>query len=221
MSIKELKQEIAKHELSAKTQQEELDSIRSKIIEEAKPFVREQLKQIIDNEVRRNPEHTKELGRESLSAMKQRLLTLTDNSDQLVEEILGENSLWLHIGYTINTSQNQIEQIYNNKKTAENQIRNGFKMALGEAAKILVDNGYAKVGTQYQWYTDHLHSSTSPFNNPKRLLYKYSMRFPRNIEDLISEYIKKLEELHETINAISNLKRKLDEQEAVDLWDSV
>ena len=70
MGVNEIKQEIGKYEHSIKLQQQALDKLRNQIIEETKPFVKIQLKSEVESRVKHNPEHTKELGRDALSAMK-------------------------------------------------------------------------------------------------------------------------------------------------------
>ena len=64
--------------------------------------------------------------------MKQQLSDLLNRSDSLVEEILSDDALWTYVNsntseddYTLNDSRNDMEK-----------VKNGIKMAQGEAGKL-------------------------------------------------------------------------------------
>lgn len=101
MGVNEIKQEIGNLERSIEAQQQNLNKLRQRITDEIKPFVKPLLKENVEKEVRGNSEHTKGLGREKLSTMKQELMALVDNSDSLVEKVLANNDFWMHINYDI------------------------------------------------------------------------------------------------------------------------
>ena len=219
MGVNEIKQEIGKYEHSIKLQQQALDKLRNQIIEETKPFVKIQLKSEVESRVKHNPEHTKELGRDALSAMKQRLFILLDSSDDLVDATFVDDSLWVHVNYNPDGSR----YAYDNQKLAKEKIHKGIRMIIGEAGKILLDNGYIKVGHEYRWDAD-LYRSYNFTNDSKakaKLLYGFGLSVPPNIQALIEKYVEGIKVLHEASIKVSDLQKALSEQEAVDLWDEV
>ena len=121
MCVNEIKQEIGRYERSIELRQQALDKLRNQITEETKPFVKIQLKSEVESRVKHNPEHTKELGRDTLSAMKQRLFTLLDSSDNLVDTTFSDDSLWVHVNYNSDGSR----YAYDNQKLAKEKIHKG------------------------------------------------------------------------------------------------
>ena len=87
-------------------------------------------------------------------------------------------------------------------------------MVLGEAGRILVDFKYSKVIGQYDRY-----GSEWKLTSDNKIIYAYGLSLPRALEDLIKQYSKELEQLHDFVEKIDDLKQKLSEQEAIDLWD--
>lgn len=219
MGVNEIKQEIGRYERSIELRQQALDKLRNQITEETKPFVKIQLKSEVESRVKHNPEHTKELGRDTLSAMKQRLFTLLDSSDNLVDTTFSDDSLWVHVNYNSDGSR----YAYDNQKLAKEKIHKGIKMIIGEAGKILLDNGYIKVGHEYRW-DDDFYRSYNFKNDSKaktKLLYGFGLSVPPNIQALIEKYVEEIKALHEASIKVSDLQKALSEQEAVDLWDEV
>lgn len=214
MGVKEIKQEIEINETNEKNKIKLLHEIREKIVEETKPYVNEQLKRYVESAVKNNPEHTKELGKETLSEMKKRLFDLLTISDEIVDKTFEDDKLWLHVNYHLIPEGDKYGQRYNNNKKAIENIHQGIRMVLGEAGRILVDYKYAKAIGQY----DRLGSEWKLTANNK-IIYAYGLSLPRVLEDLIKQYSKELEQLHGFVEKIDDLKQKLSKQEALDLWD--
>lgn len=219
MGVNEIKQEIGEIEHSIELEQQELNKLRQQIIEEVKPFAKDQIKSEVENKVKYESEHTKELGRDALAAMKQRLFALLDNSDDLVEKVFDDDGLWIHINYDPGDER----YAYFNQKNAEEQIYKGIKRILGEAGKILLDNGYIQVGYEYKWEGAARRNFNLVDDKPTQanLLYGKPISISKSIRSLIEEYKKRIEALHEAYFKVLDLKERLSRQEAVDLWDEV
>jgi len=219
MGVNEIKQEIGKLECSIENKQQDLNRLRQRITDEVKPFVKPLLKENVEKEVRSNSEHTKGLGREKLSAMKQELMALVDSSDSLVEKVLTNNDFWMHVNYDIDDER----YMYGiSREEVKGKIQKGIKIILGEAGKLLIDYGYIKAGTMYQW--DNTHRSFNLVDSGQKksdLLYKEYFSTPNSLKLLMEEYAKGLGALHELCEKVSDLKKELSEQEAADLWDEV
>lgn len=219
MGVTEIRQEIAKKELSIKTQQQTFEDQRQQIVEAIKPFVRDKIKSEVESHVRTNAEHTKKLGKAALSEMKKRLTDLIADSDRIVDETFSDDSLWVYVNYKILPNGDGFGQRYNNTKAAKENILKGIKIIIGEAGKILIDNKYISVGGQYRWDAGVQYDYTRAGQGSSKLVYGYGLSLPQSIEQLIDKYCAGIENLHETMEKLLNLEKKLSEQEAVDLWD--
>lgn len=221
MGVAEIKQEIEKYEASINTQQQSFLVQRQQIVDAIKPFVKTRLKQEVENEVKHNPEHTKELGKTTLSEMKAKLGELLENSDQIVDETFADDALWTYVNYRILPDGDRFGQGYNNRKSAKEKLLNGIKTIIGRAGKILIDYQYIKVGGQYRWDTDVRYDYTRAGKGAAKLVYGYGLSLSKDIEKLIEEYCKCIDSLHEASAKVLDLQKALSEQEAVDLWDEV
>ena len=217
MGVNEIKQEIIAVEGSIELERQKLDELRRRIIDEAKPFIKVQLKENVEREVKTNSEHTKELGRERLSAMKQQLTALLDGNDNLVEETFSDDRLWIYVNYDVGDDR----YAYTNQKMAGEKIHKTIKTILGEAGRLLIDNDYIKAGSMYQWDTYGSFNLTSSRPVKSKLIYKGYLPIPDLLGRLIGDYTKKIETFHELHIKVSDLRKRLSEQEAADLWDEI
>ncbi len=215
MGVKEIRQEIEMNEKNQENKIKILQEIREKIVEETKPYANEKLKRYVESAVKNNPEHTKELGKETLSEMKKRLFELLEISDEIVDKTFNDDKLWLHVNYCLVSDGDKFGQRYNNSKKADENIRSGIRTVLGEAGRILIDYKYAKASGQYD------RSGNEWKISGNKITYAYALSLPKDLEDLIKQYSKELEKLHDFVEKIDDLKQKLSEQEAIDLWDEV
>lgn len=215
MGVREIRQEIEMNEKNQENKIKILQEIREKIVEETKPYANEKLKRYVESAVKNNPEHTKELGKETLSEMKKRLFELLEISDEIVDKIFNDDKLWLHVNYYLVLDGDKFGQRYNNSKKADENIRSGIRTVLGEAGRILIDYKYAKASGQYE------RSGNEWKISGNKITYAYALSLPKDLEDLIKQYSKELEQLHDFVEKIDDLKQKLSHQEAIDLWDEV
>lgn len=217
MSVNKIKQEIRKCEKTIELETQMLDELRQQIVEEIKPFIKFQLKKNVETEVKSNSEHTKELGRDKLSVMKQQLSALLDRSDNLVEEVFSNDNLWIHVNYAIGNDWSA----YSNQQVAGGKIHKAIKMILGEAGKLLVENGYMKVGSVYQFDSDSRRNFDLADSKLSKanLIFKGYLPIPEELGQLIGKYTKEIETLHKLYCKVLKLKTDLSEQEAADLWD--
>lgn len=217
MSVEIIKQQIEENNVNLALKMEDFEIRRTSITEKLKPFIQTRLKSIVESEVKRNSEYTKSLGVERLGEMKRQLFNLLQNSDDFVDSIFANDDLWVHINYTINPNGDTWGQKHNNTKKAETCITSGIRKMFGKSGKLLVDYGYTKAGSKYerssQWQTDD--------NNEIVFGSNYSIQLPADIERAIADYCKQIEEIHDIIDNLEKLKKKLSEQEAVDLWEQV
>lgn len=220
MDITTLKQEKEMLEGSSEKQRQLLETKRQEIVEAVKPFAKEKIKSEVEAQVRTNAEHTKELGKAVLAEMKKQLYTVLENSDSFVDEVFADNSLWLHVNYKVIPGDN-FGQKHNNVKQAEDNIMRGIRVIIGQAGKILYDNKYVSLGSQYSWENGVRYDYTKANQGASRIVYGYRPSLPKDLEDMIHNYSDNIGKLHEILDKLSNTQKKLSEQEAADLWAEV
>ena len=221
MSISDLKQKISELEFAITQQHDALGLLRQQITDAVKPFVNEQIKIHVEKHVKGNPEHTKSLGRESLAEMKQCLVRALTNSNSIVDEIFTRDSLWVHVNYEVKPNGDRFGQAYNNKKLAGDNIRNGIKIAMGEAGKILIEYKYLTLGSEYQWEKGMRYDYTRASNGASKLMYAYGVSLPNDLTKLITEYCNGIDQLHKLSCQLIDAQASLSQQEALDLWNDV
>lgn len=216
MKIDEIKQAIQEQEASIGVQLQEFQALRTHIVEEIKPFAKARMKEDVELKVKSEPNHTKELGIDALTAMKQHLLSLLDRSDEVVDSVFSDDSLWIHTNYRFDL---QDPYSYKQQGKAKTQIMTGIRRILGEAGQILLDNKYIQVGQEYVWETQYLYGYSGVLKG--KLVYRYGVGVPQNISTLIDEYSQKIGALHELYKKLYYLQKSLSEQEAADLWENL
>ncbi len=221
MGVTAIKTEIETCEASIRALQQSFSVQRQQIVEAIKPFVKAQIKKEVENEVKRNSEHTKGLGKEALSEMKKRLAELLDNSDNITDSTFSDDALWTYVNYRVSLDGDRYGQKYNNRKDAKENIIKCIKIIIGEAGQLLIDNEYIEEGGLYRRERGMRYDYTKADKGSTKLMYGYALTLPQDIENLIGEYGKSIEDLHDATDKVLNLQKKLSEQEAVDLWDEV
>mgnify|MGYP005754529247 FL=1 len=219
MGAVEIREEIAKCEEAIKTQQQSFLVQRQEIIATVKPFVKARLKQEVENEVKRNAQHTKELGKTALSEMKAKLTELLDTSDKIVDDTFADDSLWIYVNYKVSPNGDRFGQAYNNKKAAEQKLLDGIKVIIGNAGKILIDYKYIRIGSQYRWDNDMRYDYTRAGKGAAKIVYGLGLALPEDIKKQIDSYCQSIDKLHELTVKVLDLQKALSEQEAVDLWN--
>ena len=74
MSVLEMKKKIEQLNTAITEQQKSLALLRQQIVTASKPFVKERIKHEVEQQVKSNSEHTKELGKDALTEMKRQLM---------------------------------------------------------------------------------------------------------------------------------------------------
>lgn len=219
MNVNELREKIDQHLDSIQAKQESLNKIRQHIIDEIKPFIKTELQKTVDNEVTYDAIHTKELGVEKLSSMKQQLLDLLDRSDSLVEEIFSDDDFWFHV----NIGTNKIGHTYEDDRIATQKINEGIRLALGAVGKLFQVFGYIEAQNKYRRENgSHRNFNLVSDNQPQdKLFYRGYVETPKTLQLLIEEYANRIGPLHQEYIEISDLQEKLLKQEASDLWNGI
>lgn len=215
MSSETIKQEIVTYNDTKTNLVSDLDKEQMMLIEMLKPFIKSKLQEFIEDAVKHNPDHTKSLGLDKLSQIKNELANLLNESDALVSNTFSNNKHWIHVDYHIVENGDSFGQQYNNQKLAKEKIISGIKTIFGKAGKILIDYQYKKANPV------NSHSSEWQITATSEIVYgsNYGFQIPDNIEKAMKTYADNISKLHNTIDKLAKLTKALNEQEALDLWD--
>ncbi|MDD5934615.1 MAG: hypothetical protein PUC65_03465 [Clostridiales bacterium] len=192
----------------------DLDAMRRKIKEAIKPFIKVELHNTIESEIKEFPEHTMFLGLEKLKTMKEAMVYLLYNSYDITEMVLSKDYYWIHVNYQVDLNRDSYEQKYKSKRAAKERIIAGMKVLMGYAGKILIDYGFETIGENCsltsKWQLDAKGEIILGDN--------FSFRIPRNIDDMIVEYIGLVDQLHDKTYKLMAMTMELNQQEAIRLW---
>ncbi len=213
MSIELLKQTIALITKDKMEIYEEFEEKRTAIIEQLKPYIRTELQNIIENEVKEYPSYTMELGLKKLKDMKEDLKALLFNANAMTTDILSDDIYWLHVNYTIDVNNDR--QKYQSNGLAKDKIFTGIKLLIGKAGEILIHYGYERVGASYSI------NSKWQRNDNGEIVYgaNFGLLIPNKVDDLINCYSSDMERLHDIIYKQMKLTKELEQQEAIMLWN--
>lgn len=217
MSIEKIQSDITTTKQKIEIQGKKLDELGNQIVRELKPYIKQKIENAITNEVKEKSEHTKSLGKERLTELKQSLQSLLAQSDVLMDELYSNDEVWVHKNYIIIEKGDSFGQKYNNQKKADRTVTDPARIVLGRAGKLLSDYGYVKVAPRYsgghgEWKE----------NERSEVIYGYSIGgFQSSFEKTIKEYIEALGVYHDNIEELTRLEKALSEQEAMDIWDGI
>jgi len=219
MDISIVRNEIEKNDIAILGQMDAMNYLRKKIVIEIKPFVKAELKRLIEKEVSRNSEHTISLSKNVLGEMKKKFFKIIESSEDKIDDIFSKDELWLHIGYKV-VSQGNMDQVLDDKTKAEENITNAIRLALGQAGQLLIDYGYEKVETKTGQHADYVLNDYILYNN-KRIEYRSEMILPKTLVELLKDYCQRIGELHGFLQKDLKLKKSLTQKKALDLWSEV
>jgi hypothetical protein len=219
MTVEKIRNEVNKFENDINGLLSSLKEIRFNIIEQLKPFINSSIKNMVENEVRSNSEHTKSLGKEQLGQMKSKLNQILENCDQSVENLFADDKYWVY--------QNLEDLIKCEKygvssceKKAWEELSIGIKKLYGLAGELLQLYKYIKIDDSY---AGRVNSCEWKKGHDNKIIYAYgiSTYSNKNLENLIKQYKEKIESLYTLSHELGECRIKLSEQEAVDLWEEL
>jgi len=218
VSVESIRQEISQYEASAKRRLQELAQMRVSITNDVKPYMKDKLKEIIERQVRDNPDHTKALGAKKLGEMKAKFGIMIDTSDSIVDSVFADEKLWMHINYSITSDYGVSVQSYADVKKAGENIHDGIRAIMGNAGSLLLEYEYIKMGTPpVVWRWKEQFGS----RNSKMIYAAHPLSLPETINEKTKKYSDGIRALHDDLYKLYSLGEDLSKQEASDLWEQV
>lgn len=216
MTIELINQDIRKCETTIQNRMDEFSRIRKSIITAIKVYVKEEMQKLVDHKVINSPDHTKSLGYDSLRDMKIKLKEIIDNADSVIDATYADDAIWMHTNYISIFEHDVPTDIYTNKKRAEEKIRNSVGRILGRVGELLNEYKYITV---IPAYNTRVYGEWKE-NSQNEIIYAYRIS-AKHLDEVIKEYSTNLQNLHDDIEKLRGLQRKLAEQEASDLWKQI
>lgn len=219
MNAGEISRELEEVEKSVCGQQQRLLDRRRRIVDALKPFIREQLKETVEAEVRSRCGRTMELGKPELSGMKERLGRLIEDSGRIVEETFRDDGLWADADCSARPGGDPDGQRAALILAARNKIDGGVAAVLGEAGRLLIDYGYLPEGGVYVRDGGRTRTDAETGKTRCGLVSRAGFTLPPDARARIEEYCCGLELLYDTLRRRLALQQRLSEQEAAELWE--
>ncbi|WP_369902017.1 hypothetical protein [Bacillus manliponensis] len=180
------------------------------VITYAKDWFRKQAKL----EITDKPRLAKRLGAEQLRNLKKRIEDLINQSEQLVDEYLDDNSIWWHL------SEKKWIVPYNDRIPGE--IHKAVKLMFGELGVILAEAGFVELNPIIKQYTSgREHNLWVEDDIRRRPCYPYPLSFTSEIKKIYTEYHELAKRTEVRNGNIKKLQAEKEESHVGDLWDSL
>jgi hypothetical protein len=208
MNIEEMKKEIIGHEEGRKQSFVACNEFYVKLQEACISFMKNEIKDIIEREVKNNPEITKELGLETLKIIKQKMNDSILHMETLVPELFVKQYLNKHEIMKVEEG-NILGQKYNIQQEIKNDINSVVRNLLSPVGEIFIEYKYEKAGSG-AWKKD--------YSTNNKIQYRYSIDVSNEVGVVMKEYSTKCQEMFEHICQIDKLNKQISKLEAEDLW---
>lgn len=183
------------------------------LMEKSIDFLKDRIKYEIENCVKNNTAHTKELAeQDKLKDVKLEMNKLLEEVPQYTNDAMSGDNVFIH--RTLKIDKNK--PAYEYKDIVEKKYRNAYRIVVGWAGKILSKYGYIKVGNDYNGHSQWQYISGSG----GRIIYGYGFDM-REIEDDWKKYIDTLMKYYEGLSKYQSLQKSKEEAEAMSLWESI
>lgn len=200
-----------KEELSKVKSQMEV--VKQKFITEAAEFTKKwyskEAREIITN----NPDKSAKLSDDELKDLKNEVLALIEQTDELVREKFDRDEFWWHIKenpHTYPTYQSRIPDF----------LQDVLKTLLGKIATIFAKKELIKIDTEYSGERYDANASNFVFKG-KDVRYRYGLSNIGNLEGIMQEYGKLHEKAKAHLNQIEKLKLDQKRENIGDIWDTI
>ena len=204
--------EIKKLEEDFQSKIEILEGIYQEYIVASTDFFANWYMNTAESIVKGEPEITKGLGKEYLTAMKQKVRELQDKTDDIVSSEMDKNKNWYHKD-TLSVQPNYFSD---SPSIEEEQT---LRRIAGQLGPILEEYGYIEVNyaKRLGWRERNRDGSINSDNpNP---IYPYTISWGDDQKELMRKYHDLMEKAKSTKSTTDRLKSEKEKSEAKDLWD--
>ena len=185
----------------------ELDSLQRRFVIECKRFTA----QIIEGRVRYaislNHEKAMALGKEGLKPIKKMVNHVIDDISDSVEKNFNHDALWLHTKEDLCSKHFTPGQYCMKGMQGPEILEKEVIKLLSPAGEILLQFGLDSDGN-WEKKGDHLY-------------YRHKIEWSHEMKECMEQYEELLNELSELVKEYENLSMQTEENDALELWDSL
>ncbi|MED1665734.1 hypothetical protein [Brevibacillus laterosporus] len=199
----------------------QMEQTRLNFISEVVVFVKNWYTEAAKTKISNNPDLANDLGIETLKALKEDVTKLIENTSEVVDEFLTEETLWW------NKKENSIiYKTYGNRY--DTQIEKQLRLILGRLAEPLGKYGFIKTKPDSYYYKNYIDdvwiefdSTSNSYKHNGRLYYPYGINYSNEMNSLMKQYANYWEEAKKYKEKIEKLKREKAVTSTADLWDTL
>ncbi|WP_442636543.1 hypothetical protein [Rossellomorea marisflavi] len=188
----------------------EMEEVRLRFKLAVIPYVKEWINETARNEIKTNSELVSELGVERLKQLKEEVGALIEEIPSRVDHYLDNSVMWWHM------REPQLGTLYGGRIPSD--IQDAIKYIFGELGVILSKDGFVSVKTTSSF--DRSYTSAS-WNHNGKPMYPYGIVLPKSIETVYGEYGELIKEGQKKATIIKDLKKEKEQNNIVELWDSL
>lgn len=212
MKITEFEQKIQTAQQTNIELTTQLNGFRVQIVETAKEYIGDYMKQQFESQINMKPERTKELHeKHQLEVFKTEFLRTIENASQCVESQLDNIHCWIHLSAFSEMSNNfERKQRYEWINTTQETLITLFQEMLGSIGQLLLKYGYiSKEARPWLWRDGQI------------VAYDSRPTLGQKLEDLMSQQKDALEQFIDSQQQLSRLHIQKKQTEARQLWEEV
>lgn len=211
-TVNEYKMEIEENETIAKRHEMELEQYIQPYANILSKELAEKAKSLVIREVKEQPQITKDWGRD-IKSLKDKLGVLIEATPEVVSKKIESSKVIIHRDADCITrlQEYELHQLW------ETRIRVLCSEVLGAAGELLYRFKYVEPTDDYMRKGEWQFIT----GTGGRVKYGYSMSFSKELEDYQEQYWKMIREYKSVLRKLESLKNGLEEQEAIELWESV
>ena len=209
MSAKEMENTILKLEAERKFMNSELDCLYEDLKSNSIIFIKEKIKNYIENKVKNNPDITIKIGIEALKDIKEKMNLLMSNVDDILPLCFEKIGVNKHKNIKI-FEGDRINQKYNIPNEIERLFASAMKELISPIGDILVEYEYIKIDSR-EWMLD--------YSQNNKIKYLYGFEYSDIIKKTMNEYAMKCQQIFENMWEIEKISKEKSKLEAEDLWN--
>ena len=212
-SMEDYTQEINDLTDSNKAVYSELEEVTATLISKSTEMMKKQIKNRIEDTVKNNPEHTKELNNEGkLKQVKELMNETLENIGVYVKEEFAGGKVFIHRDLKVEKYKNSFEYSREVKEKCEEV----YRILLGYAGNVICKFGYEKAGNDYNG-----HSTWKCISGSGGKIKYGAYPEIEEIESEWEEYTDLLKKFVDTVQKINSLIEAKEKSEVSDLWESI
>lgn len=207
--------EISQKESELEILKSQMETIRLQFARDSASFIENFYKATTDFYITGKADVTLNLGKEKLVKMKEKIINLIKNAEQITADSLSSEEFWWHLRESekFDTISAYLYSDNNPPKILDEAIR----LIMGKIGVIFKEYGYFR--PEELWLEYSTTNNQLPLN--AKLRFPYSIIWSAEMKNTINKYNRVYEKARNLRNEINELILKRNINKAKELWDSL